>query len=85
MTLSFFDYTQDDLIKLFGKFGSLGRTLLPPSRSIGLVDFLEAADARRAFKGLAYKRFQHVPLYLEWAPLNVIISKVCNRRMYLVY
>lgn len=27
---------------------------------------------RRAFKGLAYKRFQHVPLYLEWAPLGVI-------------
>lgn len=31
---------------------------------------------RRAFKSLAYKRFQHVPLYLEWAPLGVIrVSK----------
>ena len=29
---------------------------------------------RRAFKGLAYKRYQHVPLYLEWAPLNTFAS-----------
>ena len=27
--------------------------------------------ARRAFKGLAYKRYQHVPLYLEWAPKEI--------------
>ena len=28
-------------------------------------------DARRAFKSLAYKRYQHVPLYLEWAPKGI--------------
>ena len=28
-------------------------------------------DARRAFKALAYKRYQHVPLYLEWAPRGI--------------
>lgn len=31
-------------------------------------------DARRAFKALAYKRYQHVPLYLEWAPKGVFSS-----------
>ena len=30
-----------------------------------------AQDARRAFKSLAYKRYQHVPLYLEWAPKGI--------------
>ena len=25
----------------------------------------------RAFKSLAYKRYQHVPIYLEWAPANI--------------
>lgn len=25
----------------------------------------------RAFKALAYKRYQHVPIYLEWAPANI--------------
>ncbi|GAB5029749.1 rna-binding protein 19 [Nannochloropsis oceanica] len=62
--------TQEELTQLFGRFGQLGRVILPPSRTIALVDFLEAADAKKAFKGLAYKRFQHVPLYLEWAPMH---------------
>lgn len=31
-------------------------------------------DARRAFKALAYKRYQHVPLYLEWAPKGIFSS-----------
>ena len=25
----------------------------------------------RAFRSLAYKRYQHVPIYLEWAPANI--------------
>jgi multiple RNA-binding domain-containing protein 1 len=37
---------QEDLTKLFGRHGSLSRVLLPPSRSIGLVDFLEPSEAR---------------------------------------
>ena len=28
-------------------------------------------EARAAFSGLAYKRFQHVPLYLEFAPRDI--------------
>lgn len=38
--------SQEDLQRLFGRFGALGRVLLPPSRAIGLVDFLEVGDAR---------------------------------------
>lgn len=49
----------------------VGRVLLPPSKAVALVEFLVATDARRAFKRLAYTRFQHVPLYLEWAPMKV--------------
>ena len=45
--------------------------LLPPSKAVALVEFLAASDARKAFKRLAYTRFQHVPLYLEWAPVKV--------------
>ena len=65
--------TQEELTQLFGRFGQLGKVVLPPSRALALVDFLEAADAKRAFKGLAYKRFQHVPLYLEWAPMHTFV------------
>jgi multiple RNA-binding domain-containing protein 1 len=58
-----------ELSALFGKFGALSRLLLPPSKTVALIEFVEAAEATRAFKALAYKRFQNVPLYLEWAPL----------------
>ena len=38
-----------------------------------------AQDARRAFKALAYKRYQHVPLYLEWAPKGIFSSPPAPR------
>jgi multiple RNA-binding domain-containing protein 1 len=47
-------------------------------RSVALVEFLTAADAKRAFKKLAYTRYQHVPLYLEWAPEAVFINSNSN-------
>ena len=39
---------------------------------MALVDFVEPSEARAAFKGLAYRKYHHVPLYLEWAPLGTI-------------
>jgi multiple RNA-binding domain-containing protein 1 len=45
---------------------------LPPSKTVALIDFVEPSDARKAFTNLAYRRYHHVPLYLEWAPLNTI-------------
>jgi multiple RNA-binding domain-containing protein 1 len=60
--------------ELFSKSGALGRLVLPPTRILALVEFLEAADARRAFRGLAFKRFKDVPLYLEWAPAGIFTS-----------
>ena len=61
---------------MFGAMGELRRVVLPDTRTLALVEFLEAADARAAFRGLAYKRFQHVPLYLEWAPADIFTAKV---------
>ncbi|KAJ2895108.1 Multiple RNA-binding domain-containing protein 1, partial [Coemansia aciculifera] len=56
---------------LFGKFGSLGRILLPPSRTIAIVELLEASEARAAFRHLAYKRLKDAPIYLERAPKDI--------------
>ena len=65
-----FDTKEDDLMKLFLGVGDAPqRVLLPPSRTIAMVEYKHTTDAKRAFKKLAYKRFKHVPLYLEWAPL----------------
>ncbi|KAG4124566.1 hypothetical protein ERO13_D10G047700v2 [Gossypium hirsutum] len=64
--------SEGELAKMFGKFGSLDKIILPPTKTLALVVFLEPAEARAAFKGLAYKRFKDAPLYLEWAPDNVL-------------
>ncbi|XP_053353543.1 probable RNA-binding protein 19 [Clarias gariepinus] len=60
-----------ELEVLFSPHGSLGRVLLPPSGLTAIVEFLEPTEAKRAFTRLAYSKFQHVPLYLEWAPTAV--------------
>lgn len=61
-----------DLASMFGKFGSLDKVILPPTKTLAVVIFLEASEARSAFKGLAYKRYKDVPLYLEWAPNDIL-------------
>ncbi|KAA8544700.1 hypothetical protein F0562_019453 [Nyssa sinensis] len=64
--------SEGELAKMFGKFGSLDKVILPPTKTLALVLFLEPAEARAAFKGLAYKRYKDAPLYLEWAPGNIL-------------
>ncbi|XP_021736206.1 multiple RNA-binding domain-containing protein 1-like [Chenopodium quinoa] len=64
--------TESELSKMFGKFGSIDKIILPPTRTLALVIFLEPADARAACRGLAYKRYKDAPLYLEWAPGNIL-------------
>ncbi|XP_028680230.2 LOW QUALITY PROTEIN: probable RNA-binding protein 19 [Erpetoichthys calabaricus] len=60
-----------ELEAVFGRFGTLGRVLLPPAGLTALVEFLEPTEAKHTFTKLAYTKFQHVPLYLEWAPVDV--------------
>ncbi|CAK6966611.1 probable RNA-binding protein 19 isoform X1 [Scomber scombrus] len=66
--------TASDLEELFSPHGSLGRVLLPPSGLTAIAEFLEPTEAKRAFTRLAYSKFQHVPLYLEWAPVGVFVA-----------
>lgn len=64
--------TEGELANMFVKFGSLDKIILPPTKTLAVVIFLEAAEARAAFKGLVYKRYKDVPLYLEWAPDDIL-------------
>ena len=76
-----YDTELEELTKLFhGVTGSDAphRILLPPSRTIAMVEYGHATDARRAFRKLAYKRFKHVPLYLEWAPMAAKVEDSSN-------
>ncbi|KAI3973091.1 hypothetical protein MKX01_019749 [Papaver californicum] len=64
--------SEGDLTKMFDKFGNLDKIILPQTKTLALVVFLEANEASAAFKGLAYKRYKDAPLYLEWAPGNIL-------------
>ncbi|CAC5419503.1 MRD1 [Mytilus coruscus] len=62
----------EELQHVFSKHGTLGRVILPPSGITAIVEFLEPTEAKLAYKKLAYTKFQHVPLYLEWAPTEAL-------------
>ncbi|KAG1656825.1 hypothetical protein FOA52_008459 [Chlamydomonas sp. UWO 241] len=62
---------EGELEELFGRHGPVVRLVLPPTKTLALVEFGEPSDARSAFKAIAYKKYQHVPLYLEWAPKDI--------------
>ena len=74
-----FNTTSAELQTLFSPFGPLEDVILPPSGISGLVVFLEPPHARDAFRKLAYTKFKHVPLYLEWAPMGVIDQKLVEQ------
>ena len=62
----------EEMSKLFEGFGQLVQVIMPPAGVSALVEFAEPSHAKQAFSKLAYTSFKHLPLYLEWAPVNTI-------------
>ena len=56
------------LTDLFSPHGTIVRLLLPPSGTLGVVEYKHAKEAQSAFKGLSYKRIGSAVLYLEKGP-----------------
>eukprot|EP00892_Ulva_mutabilis_P010171 jgi/Ulvmu1/7526/UM037_0070.1 len=52
---------------------------MPSTRALALVELQDEQSASMAFKHLAYKRFHHVPLYLEFAPDGVFDTPAAQR------
>lgn len=59
-----------EIREMFANHGELARAVMPPAGITALIEFLEPSEARKAFFALAYKKYKHLPLYLEWAPDN---------------
>ena len=72
---------QSELQELFSPFGSLHKVILPPAGISALVEFLEPSHAKAAFKRLAYSKFKHLPLYLEWAPVGAVGEEKKKKEM----
>ncbi|XP_076818672.1 putative RNA-binding protein 19 [Clavelina lepadiformis] len=66
--------TSSELREMFEKHARLGRLLLSPSGVTAIVECLEPSEARNAFMKLAYRKFHHKPLYLEWAPMETFVE-----------
>jgi multiple RNA-binding domain-containing protein 1 len=65
---------EEDLVSSFSEFGELNRIILPPARTIALVEYALRNEAKVAFRKLAYSKFKGVPLYLEWAPEGTFLN-----------
>merc|ERR1711915_935196 len=65
------DVTSDGLREKFRRFGELLRCALAPSKTVAVIQYHSASSAKIAFGKLAFSRFLHVPLYLEWAPEEI--------------
>lgn len=57
--------------KLFSRFGTISRLILPPYGVTAIVEMQEVTEAKKAFDKLSNYKVNHVPIYLEWAPVNV--------------
>jgi multiple RNA-binding domain-containing protein 1 len=71
--------TEDEVKELFDKNsvnGNIRKFVMPEYGVAALVEFVERQEARDAFKKLAYKKFKGVPIYLEWAPVDVFDGKL---------
>ena len=60
---------------LFTRFGSVRRLILPTHGVTAIIEMAEPNEAKKAFSKLSVVKFKHVPLYLEWAPVDIFSSK----------
>lgn len=72
------DASAADLRDRFGRFGELVKCSLAPSNTVAVVQYGQSSHAKRAFEKLAFARYKHVPLYLEWAPDTVFVEAKVN-------
>lgn len=68
--------------RLFSKFGTISRLVLPPYGVTAIVEMQESSEAKKAFDKLSNYKVNHTPIYLEWAPVNVFKNNVMHDKQY---
>lgn len=69
-----FSITEEKVRDTFKHYGQVDKVLLAPNKSICIVEFINKDDAENAFKNLSYHIIKHNPIYLEWAPFDMLES-----------
>lgn len=67
-----YECKESELRELFEFYGVITKFLMSPNRSIGIVEFESENFAQNCFKNLSYYKFKGEPLYLEWAPVDIL-------------
>ena len=65
---------ENDLKQMFMKSGELVRFIMPPTKTMALVEFAEAKDAKRALRSLAYKGITN-PLFRDGPRRNNVFAR----------
>ncbi|CAK7215542.1 Multiple RNA-binding domain-containing protein 1 [Sporothrix curviconia] len=67
-----------ELRKMFEEYGPVVRVLMPPSGTLAIVQFAQAAHGRLAYSKLAYRRVNETVLMLEKCPDNLLSNSASN-------
>ncbi|ETB61642.1 hypothetical protein YYC_01497 [Plasmodium yoelii 17X] len=62
---------ENDIINLFKKHGILKKISFSPYKNIAILQYEKPEDAKKALISNSYIRYKKLPLYLEWAPVNL--------------
>ena len=62
-------------VDMYKKYGDVVKALIPPTRTVAIIEFAHATEAKIAFKATSYKPYDGLPLYLEWAPKKTFKKK----------
>lgn len=63
--------TSEHIRDLFEVHGELVRVLVPPAGTMGVVEFVHADEASKAFRAVAYRRMGNAVVYLEKGPAGM--------------
>lgn len=65
---------EDEVKKLFSRFGRLTRFTIAPTKTIAVVNYRTAAEAKRAVQELLLYNLRNHPLYIEYAPASLDVK-----------
>ncbi|SPO02347.1 related to MRD1 [Cephalotrichum gorgonifer] len=69
-----FGTNAEELRNLFEEHGTVIQVLMPPSGTIAIVQFAQPEHAKAAFAKLAYRRLRDSVLFLEKAPVGLLVN-----------
>ena len=73
-----FETKASEVAEMFGKFGNLGRVVMPPYGTTAVVEYLSSSNARKALLGLHMSPHGSMPLYVEFAPVQCFDKEITD-------